>query len=168
MKRERESNNNPLEKRAFFEKEVTILAQELQGKVITDLKTGKWVKLTRPEAWPEVGRRYQKELVKLAPGDFIAFHLPVRRMCQALIIAKGSSGNPACIRVLRAARLLEQENHFVEMEREGDLTRFLELAPNETGKLAFLDESDILYFIRTAREEITLEEANSEWNKLLE
>lgn len=134
----------------FFTQNVADLAEALQGRVLIDQTSNKQVQLTRLEPYPKVGPRYRDIAgKKMQPGELWTPYIPLRKMSQSLIIARGEESDVgACVRALRASYYDLEKGEFVPMPREGDIASFLELGRFMRTNLRFLDESDILYIIR--------------------
>lgn len=139
----------------FFNQDVMNLEKAMLGKFIVSQQDGKMIRVDKPEGWlrDNVGGRYTKSgknlrLTELTPGTLGVFPLPVRKMRQILISARDGGNLGACVRLVRASQYDRVTNEFIQMPREGEIADFLGLDDNEAVKLKFVDESEMLYFIR--------------------
>lgn len=156
----------------FFRQNVADLAEALQNRVLIDQRTNRQVQLTRLEPYPKVGPRYRDIAGKnMAPGELWTPYFPVRRMNQALIVAREvESGVGSCVRVLRGSYYDLEREEFIPMAREGDVAGHFGLEKFEKASLRFLDESDALYIVRGEAREVNINpsEANGELKRLLQ
>lgn len=176
MDKERQDQSKLKERtRAFFTQEVDELASALQGRIIIDIETGKWLRLDKIEPWwkeasraRQVGNRYNT-MEQMQPGDLWICRFPLRRINQTLIVAQDKGSIGACIRILRTSILNTDIGNYEPALREGDTTTILGFNHGDVAKLCFLDESEILYLQRTKNNSvITPEDANKQLRKILE
>ncbi len=120
----------------LFSLSVGELAKELQGRVVISEDQSTKVKFVSLEAWPKekIGKRYQA-MENMEPGTLWAYYFAFRQIMQTLIVAKDQEKSGACVRVL----------HSEGFKREGDTAKQLGLSHNETTRLAFRDQSELLY-----------------------
>lgn len=135
------------------------LADEIQNRysMVQLAGSDKRIYITKLQAWSkeQVGGRFSQmkamysQMGGFNPGDWCTYLVPIRRMRQSLIVANDDGKPGACLRVERASRFDPSKNDYVPMPNEGDIANFFELANNERAELKFLDDSNILYLVRT-------------------
>ncbi|MEK7616809.1 MAG: hypothetical protein AAB414_02045 [Patescibacteria group bacterium] len=141
----------------FFKQNYDDLAAQLQNRVVELADSGLRIILTLLQPWSrtETGggiaqvRPWYKAMRNMEPGDWCATAIPLRSMRQSLVVALDTREVGACIRIVRASRFDPQKNDFVAMPREGDIANFLGMRDNERAQIRFLNESDVLYLVRT-------------------
>lgn len=170
----------PLEERnrTFFNQDVRTLAETLQGRIIILAGSDKRIRVdsARPYAKSEIGKNYRRgregvNIDNIPVRSLWAFHLPVRRMRQALILAKDQGQGGTCVRIERASRYDQASQSFVPMNREGDIANYFELDNYEVAALGFRDQSDELYLERKQRTPVVQAEStldSSSANQYLE
>lgn len=145
---------------AFFSQNVEALVEELRGREIVVQGASKKILITSLESWEKerVGKRY-KAMEQMLPGDLWA---PVirRGIRQSLIVAQDNGMIGACVRLLRVRSFNPSTNEYVLMPREGDIAQILQLKPYERARLAFLDDSEVLYLIRGESFKSSVEKGN--------
>ncbi len=142
---------------SLFNQEVADVSSNIEGMVIVLYGTNRQLKVISTESWlhDKVGGKMSwlyNPIRKMSQGDIWTPRIPVRRMQQSLIVAQDRGNIGACIRLLRAAYFNTQSSDFLEevgdfKQREGDIARYLGLEAGARSKLAFLDDTDILYLI---------------------
>lgn len=111
------------------------------------------VDTVRPYAKVDIGKNYRRghegvNIDNLPVGRLWAFHIPVRRMRQALVTAKDQGLTGTCVRIERASSYDQETQAFAPMAREGDIANYFGLDNNEVATLSFKDQSDVLYLER--------------------
>lgn len=166
---------------AFFNQDVRTLAVDFQDRIIALVGSDKRIKITKPVAYAKhanagelvIGENYKRgkdgvTIDTLPEGMLWAFHIPVRRMKQALVAAKDHGEQGTCVRLVRASKYNLDTDSFVPMLREGDIASYFELEENEVTRLSFKDQSDVLYLERSVKvvdEQPTID--SSEANKFI-
>lgn len=149
---------------AFFNQDVRTLALDLQDRIVALVGSDKRIQITKPVVYAkqasagelEIGENYKRgkdgvTIDTLPEGVLWSYHIPVRKMKQALVTAKDHGEQGTCVRLVRASRYDPDTQTFVPMPREGDIASYFELEENEVARLSFKDQSDVLYLERSAR-----------------
>jgi hypothetical protein len=142
----------------LFANPLEVLTQRLEYQVVEAQDSGKRIMLTQLQTWPrnKVGetsrpdiKRMYHQMREFNPGDWCAYLLKTYKMRQSLIVASDQDGVGACIRIIRANSFDPRTKSFKAMTREGDIANYLGMQDNERASLAYINDSNVLYLIKT-------------------